>query len=256
VGERSSEGAAHAAADGVARVAAAPVVLLGMIALVSFYGTPSDPRHAIGALLLWAFLSGGVFDRYARRRPTRARGFFGACGAHLGAMLRLGAAILLVLAVFHLIIGGGFPNHYVHEAAFVMALLLMLVLTFAQVRVAVEDRRSALGALLAAARFVARNPSALLVFAGFAAAALGVVLAWEQYAARDADATGAAWRTWTIAQAAIAIETSLVLAWFATAVSLFQARLAHAGYTAAPALTWPDSPAAEAIANASPTVAP
>jgi hypothetical protein len=45
-----------------------------------------------------------------------------------------------------------------------------------------------------------------------------------------------------------------VLATLASGVSLFQARLAHAGYTAVPQATWPDSPAAEAIASAPPTL--
>jgi len=39
-------------------------------------------------------------------------------------------------------------------------------------------------------------------------------------------------------------------------VALFQSRLAHAGYTAAPPAVWPESASAEAIANAAPTIAP
>jgi hypothetical protein len=46
-----------------------------------------------------------------------------------------------------------------------------------------------------------------------------------------------------------AIHTVFKLATMAAAVSLFQSRLAHAHYTAAPEPVWPDSPAAEAIAN-------
>ena len=104
----------HAFTDGMRRVAAAPAVLVGIIALVSFYGAAEDIRHWIGAVLLWAFLSGGVIDRYARRRATRGRGFFAACGAHFGAMLRLALILGLLVAVFHLAIGGDFPNQWVH----------------------------------------------------------------------------------------------------------------------------------------------
>jgi hypothetical protein len=42
----------------------------------------------------------------------------------------------------------------------------------------------------------------------------------------------------------------LVASW-ASAIALFQARLAHASYTAGPPLEWPESPAAEAITNLS-----
>ncbi len=41
-------------------------------------------------LVLWSFLSGGVLDRYARMRPTRAPGFFAACGTHVWRFARLG----------------------------------------------------------------------------------------------------------------------------------------------------------------------
>ena len=243
----------RALGDGLARVAAAPVVLAGTIALVSFYGASDDLRHGIGAVLLWAFLSGGILDRYARARPTRARGFFGACGAHFGAMLRLALCVLLVVALVHLAMGGDFPNDYVHMAAFGVSLLLVLVLTLAQVRIAVEDRRSAIGALLAGGRFVARNPAAIVLYAVFVAAAMGVMVGFEriEHAPNVSESTlGLA------AEVTSALECLLALAWLATATALFQSRLAHAGYTAAPPLTWPESPAAETIGNAATTPLP
>jgi len=43
-------------------------------------------------------------------------------------------------------------------------------------------------------------------------------------------------------------------AWGAHA--FFQSRLAHASYTAGPPLVWPESPAAEAITNLSPSARP
>jgi hypothetical protein len=234
-----------ALSDGIARAMRAPAILTGTIALVIVYGLPQDLRHFAGALLLWAFLSGGTLDRYARQRPTRARGFFGACGGHLGAMLRLGLTLLLVVAAFHLIIGGDFPNAYVHEAAFVVALGLALVLSTAQVRIAVEDRRSALGALLAALRFILHNPAVIVAYAVFVVAFLGTMLAGERSLPSGLDG----WQGWTASEVPVAVECFLLLAWYATATSFFQARLAHASYTAAPPLEWPESPAAEAIAN-------
>ena len=243
----------RALGDGLARVAAAPVVLAGTIALVSFYGAADDARHGIGAVLLWAFLTGGILDRYARARPTRARGFFGACGAHFGAMLRLALSILLMVGLVHLAMGREFPNDYVHMAAFGLSLLVVLVLTLAQVRIAVEDRRSAIGALLAGGRFVVRNPGVLVLYALFVGAAMGVMLGFERIEhTPDVSASMVA----LAAEVTSALECFLALAWLATAVSLFQSRLAHAGYTAGPPLTWPESPAAEAIGNASPLSRP
>jgi hypothetical protein len=39
------------------------------------------------------------------------------------------------------------------------------------------------------------------------------------------------------------------LLFYASQTAYFQSQLAHAAYTAAPAVVWPDSPAAEAISN-------
>jgi len=253
VGDRSRRGAIHAVGDGLTRVAAAPVVLAGTIALVSFYDAAEDPRHAAGAVLLWGFLTGGILDRYARDRPTRARGFFGACGAHMGAMLRLALCLLAVAGVVHLFIGAGFPNGYLHAAGFVTTLLMVLVLTVAQVRIAVEDRRSALGALLAAGRFVVRNPAALVIYALFVAGAMAVMLGYERIEQSRVLSESMAGLALEITSA---LECFLALAWMATAVSLFQSRLAHAGYTAGPPLLWPESPAAETIGNAAPPATP
>ena len=50
-------------------------------------------------LLLWLFLSGGLLDRYARRRRGGARGFFGACGVFFFRFLRLGLLAGLAYAL-------------------------------------------------------------------------------------------------------------------------------------------------------------
>lgn len=238
--------------EGIARVLAAPAILLGTIGVVILYGMPGDLRHLFGAWMLWAFLSGGILDRYARRRPTRARGFFAACGGHLGAMFRLGLSVLILIAAFHLMIGPGFPSGLVHQAAFIVALAMTLLVTLAQVRVAVEDRRSAIGALLGAARFALRNPASVGLFALFVFGFLGIMLIGERTI--PADITG--FGVWAASKGFVAIECFLVLAWHGVATSLFQARLAHAGYTAAPPLVWPDSPAGEAIGNLPPAGTP
>jgi hypothetical protein len=213
-------GVAHAFTEGVRRVLSAPALLAGVAAtslLSPLYPTSASRRLLLEYALVSSFLFGGIIDRYARARPTRAAGFFAACGRHLGAMLRLAAIeIALYLAVDNL------PDV---RAALALAALVSLIGVYARVRLVVEDRRSAAGAILAAGRFIRRNPAALAVYAVWAAAALALATA----------ARGAA--------------PILVLPLLASATVLFQSRLAHAGYTAAPPVEWPESPAAEAIAN-------
>jgi hypothetical protein len=112
------------------------------------------------------------------------------------------------------------------RAALTAAVVVNLLGVYARVRIAVEDRRSAVGACLAAFRFVCRHaPGAIAVYALWAGAAAAVA---------------------TVSRGGAPI---LLLPLAASATAFFQSRLAHAGYTAAPPLQWPDSPAAEAIAN-------
>jgi uncharacterized membrane protein len=210
----------QALTGGLRRVVSAPAVLASLAALSLL--RPLYPNSASRGILVeyaivTAFLFGGVLDRYARARPTRATGFFGACGRHVGAMLRLAAIeIVLYLAA---------DNVPVLPVALGIAIAVNIVGVYARVRVVVEDRRSALGAMLASWRFVARNPGAAIVYT-----------------------------IWMAPMAILSLYVRgagpiLVLPLLASATVFFQSRLAHAGYTAAPPVEWPESPAAEAIAN-------
>ena len=244
----------HALRDGIARVLAAPAILIGVIAAVLLFGPPLDGlQRSLGAFLLAAFLAGGVLDRYARRRATRASGFFAACGAHLGAIVRTWLIVFVVLLLFHAAVGDRFENAYIHETGFVLALLLGVIVTFAQVRIAVEDRRSAIGALLAGGRFAWRNPAGAVLVLFVSGVELLSTIAYERLLAQSAPGE---WGSRLLTAGWIAAETFCVLVSFAAATSLFQARLAHAGYTAAPPRLWPESPAAEAIGHAAPTITP
>ena len=234
--------------NGLARVASAPAVLAGTIAALWWLEGAWDTRTAIAGFALWAFLSGGILDRYARGRATRARGFFGACGAHFAAMARLGLVIVLVHSALHATLGSRVDNAPVMALAVSLLLIISAIGVYGQVRLVVEDRRSAIGALLAAARFLRRNPSGAAVFVVFAASLWGTVAAIDAFATHRGEGAAAILET-AVRLAAVAY---LGLALHASAVALFQSRLAHAGYTAGPPLEWPESPAAEAIANASP----
>jgi hypothetical protein len=55
------------------------------------------------------------------------------------------------------------------------------------------------------------------------------------------------WLALAIGQGYIVARLWVKLVFWASETALFQSRLAHAGYVAAPAPAWPDSPAAEAI---------
>ncbi|HMC75575.1 MAG TPA: hypothetical protein VKH34_00535 [Vicinamibacterales bacterium] len=272
--ELSGRGVRHALRDGLVRAGAAVAVLAGILALtlvfsqsprwflpqvlflqymaamgLTPFGNAIFSPQGLTWLVVWSFLAGGVLDRYARNRPTRGRGFFAACGAHFPALLRLGIAEWLIwLAVARL----DLPRRSNVVATLVLFAAGVLFL-YARVRLVVEDRRSAAGALLASGRFIRRNPGAIGLFLLFAAALWSVTWAWAQLAPALSDPA-------PLSVIAAELLTALLLylsfsSW-AAATALFQARLAHASYTAAPPLEWPESPAAEAISNLSPSTTP
>ena len=219
-------------------------------------------------LVLWSFLSGGVLDRYARMRPTRSAGFFAACGTHFWRFLRLGILSGLVYWVlFTLVHPWIFEDFYpwvtrdttAERTAFAvrmvgyiafggMLILCNIVFDYARIRIVVEDRRTAVGAFLAGARFVRRHPAVLRLYlingAGFVLLALLYALL-----SPGAPSGFAIWIALAIGQFYIVMRHYVKLLFYASQVAYFQAHLAHAAYTAAPAVVWPDSPAAEAISN-------
>jgi hypothetical protein len=221
-------------------------------------------------IALWIFVAGGILDRYARNRATGAHGFFAASGVYFIRFLRLA---VVQLAVYGLLFQSVHPylfdslftrlteNMTVERDAFFVRVALYLafgavlaafnlIFDYAKVRAVVEDRRSMIGAIGASLRFVRRNSAAtglylvnVVVFV-VATALYGVI-------APGAGSSGLTmWAAFAIGQLYVLVRLWVKLVFWASETALFQGRLAHAGYVAAPQPTWPDSPAAEAIAGA------
>lgn len=226
---------------------------------------------AAGAyLVLWLFVAGGIIDRYARDRATRSHGFFAASGTFFFRFLRLGLVMGAVYwVVFSVIHPWLFTTVWMHFGRqvneertafwFRVALYIVfgaglaacnIVFDYAKVRAVVEDRRSMLGAIAAGARFVGDNlaaaiPLYLVDFGLFVAA---IVL----YAIVAPGAGGAGLSVWVgfgIGQLYVIARLWVKLVFWASETALFQSRLAHAGYVAAPPPEWPEFPMVEAISN-------
>jgi hypothetical protein len=222
-------------------------------------------------LIVWSFLSGGVVDRLARGRRTRAHGFFAACGVHFWRLLRLGAIALIAYAflfqyvhawIFSKAVESLTRDVAVERVAFayraagylVFGGLLVacnIIFDYARIRIVVEDRRSAIGGLLAGGRFVRRHAAAAVGL--YALNAVAFLLLIGIFAVIAPGAPGSGWSmafALAIGEAYIVARLYLKLLFYGSETALFQGALAHAAYTAAPAVVWPDSPAAESIANA------
>jgi hypothetical protein len=224
-------------------------------------------------LVVWCFLSGGIIDRVARNRATRARGFFGACGAHFPALIRLGLISLVVYWVafgwihpwlFDSIFTRATRNMTAERDAFLVRLLLYLLFAsiliavnvtfdYSRIRIVVEDRRSALGALIAGSRFVGRETGAVAAVYLLNAALFLLLIAVYAIVTRGVTPAGrTAWLALVAGEIYILARHYLKLTFYASETAIFQAHLAHADYAAAPPVIWPESPLAESIANTPP----
>jgi hypothetical protein len=221
--------------------------------------------------LIWVFLIGGVIDRLSRNRRTRAHGFFAASGTFFFRFLRLGAlALLLYLFLYGPMHRWLFEDLYEwwtrdftsERSAFLVRLVLYLafatqlavvvvIFDYAKIRAVVEDRRSALSALSAGFRFVRRRPRRVAALYLMNVLLFLVVLAVYALVAPGAGRAGAsAWLTLIVGQLFLLARIWTKLVFYASAVAFFQSELAHAEFTAAPPVVWPESPDAEAILNA------
>jgi hypothetical protein len=214
---------------------------------------------------VWVFLSGGILDRLARGRTVGPAAFFAACGSYFLRFARLALVIgPCYWALFRWLHPWLFERLYdrwsrdltaEHQVIALRATLYLvflgtlaavnLIADFAKVRIVVEDRRSVIGALAAAGRFIRRRPvrvAALYVLN--ITAAIVVLRLWRQVAPGVGQPL---WLSVLAGQAYILARIWARLAFMASEVVFFQGELAHASFAAGPEPIWPDSPAVEAI---------
>ena len=228
---------------------------------------PAIAGAAAAYVTLWIFLSGGVLDRLARARPIGAAAFFSACGTYFVRFLRLaiviGPAYWVLFAWLHPYLFGTIYNRFTRDmteerdalvlrallyAAFLGALgVVSLVADYAKVRAVVEDRRSMIGAVTTAVRFIRRRFVRVVVLYLLNLLAALVILGLWLLIAPAADAP--VWAALLVGQIYLLGRIWARLAFMASEIAFFQGELAHARYTAAPLPRWPDSPAVEAINN-------
>jgi hypothetical protein len=222
-------------------------------------------------LVVWLFLTGGIVDRFARNRPTRSHEFFTACGVYFVRFLRLAPVVAVtyyvLLAYVHpwlfdrlydrlirdvTVERTGFFLRLALYAVFGLLLVIInVIFDYAKVRAVVEDRRSMLGALGASFRFVRRHAGSVIALYGLAGLLFVAVLVIYAFVAPGAGSAGLQmWLGLLITQAYVLARLWVRLVFFASEAALFQGRLAHSGYVAAPSVRPLESPAAEQITGA------
>ena len=223
---------------------------------------PAQRATLAAFFVLWVFLSGGIIDRLARDARSAGTRFFSACGACFLPLLRLAAITLTCYWIVLTYVAPGLATladgagDWIHLALYgVLALVLFavsLLLDYARVRLVIEDRRSAIGALAASVRMLRASGARML---GVQAAFWLLLVAW--IGARGAASAnvpytdGTAWSTFFMVLAFTAGEIVLKLSLLGAQASLYQTTLASAGWVARVNPSWPDEPSADP-AGASP----
>ena len=234
--------------------------LVGFQAVLStlgdlYAGWPLGAANGIAAagVAAWTFLAGGILDRLARQQKRGGSAFFATCRHHFWPLARLAAVAgavywFLFGELYFWLLGGSsgaparLPTVSADAAPLRSALQVMfgaglagvgLLFDYARVRAVVEDRRSMVGALLAAFRFVRRRPVAVaglwLMNAALAAAALA---AWTLAAPGPGAVSPAMRGAFLGGQLCIAAQLCTQLVAWGSQTAYFQDQLAHAAYVA------------------------
>ena len=230
------------------------------------------PAGAVGlafaAMALWTFLAGGALERLARQQGMGSRAFLAACRHHFWPLIRLallaGALQWLLLGALQPWLFGNPPgasapvpagNAYLwlalHGLLGAGRAAIGLVVDYARVRAVVEDRRSAIGALLAALRFMARRPAAIAVLWLLNAVLLAVLLAGCSLLAPIAMGAGRV-GPFLVGQTHAAAHLLATLVAWASQTAYFQNQLAHPTYVARARVTDSAGPAKRGGAPPSP----
>jgi hypothetical protein len=212
------------------------------------------------------FVTGGILDRYARGRRVGAFAFFAASGTFFFRFIRLNiAAAVSYWFLFTYVHDWLFAKWYVNvtpdlpveRTVFYWRVLMYAIFTalvaaatlafdYAKVRAVVEDRRSMVGALFAALRFILRNPSRVLaLYAINAVLFLTVIAVWGLINQGAGGAGVWMWAGVAVSQGYILARLVVKLQVLASETALFQRSLAHWGYTAAPVAARPEPPIVE-----------
>lgn len=205
--------------------------------------------------VVWIFLSGGIIDRLARGRRSSATRFFAACGACFVPLVRLAlitavaywAVLAFVTPALAALASG--RGQYVQLALYgLLALLLFaisLTLDYARVRLVIEDRRSAIGAIGASWRMLRACGRRML---GIQALFWLVLVGWIALRGAAVSTSAADWtagRALAIVSIFAAVELMLKLALTGAQTALYQDVLASAGWVSRAEPAWPDDASAD-----------
>jgi len=220
-------------------------------------------------VIVWAFFVGGLLDRLARQQRVGSVGFLAACGVYFFRFCRLAVLAAVVYVVLFTVVHTWlFDDLYALAtrditsepmalalwvslyALFGMVLLAVnLVFDFAKIRAVVEDRRSMVGAVLAALRFVRRRPADVVSLYLLNGLFYVLILAVYATVATGFGSGQSLWVGVVVGQAYLVTRLVAALVFYASQTAYFQSQLAHPTYVATPQPRWPSPTPADATST-------
>ncbi len=217
-------------------------------------------------VIVWAFFVGGLLDRLARQQRVGSVGFLAACGVYFFRFCRLAVLAAVVYVVLFTVVHTWlFDDLYVLAtrdiasepmalalwvslyALFGMVLLAVnLVFDYAKIRAVVEDRRSMVGAVLAALRFVRRRPADVVSLYLLNGLVYMLILAVYASVTTGLGSSQSLWLGVLVGQAYLVTRLVAALVFYASQTAYFQSQLAHPTYVATPQPRWPSPTPADA----------
>ena len=226
---------------------------LGLAAVLVNLGELLDAQPLDGSvvmavaahLIVWAFFLGGLLDRLARQQRVGSVGFLAACGVYFFRFCRLAVLAAVVYVVLFTVVHTWlFDDLYALAtrditsepmalalwvslyALFGMVLLAVnLVFDFAKIRAVVEDRRSMVGAVLAALRFVRRRPADVVSLYLLNGLFYVLILAVYATVATGFGSGQSLWVGVVVGQAYLVTRLVAALVFYASQTAYFQSQL-------------------------------
>ena len=245
-------------------------VLVNLGDLLATQPPDSSVVMAVAAhVIVWAFLVGGLLDRLARQQRVGSLGFLAACGVYFFRFCRLAVLAAVVYVVLFTVVHTWlFDDLYVLATRDVTSepialalwvglytlfglvlLAVNLAFDYAKIRAVVEDRRSMVGAVLAALRFVRRRPADVVSLYLLNGLVYVLILAVYASVTTGFGSGQSLWLGVLVGQAYLVPRLVAALVFYASQTAYFQSQLAHPTYVAAPQPRWPSPAPAEAAST-------
>ena len=199
--------------------------------------------------VLWLLLAGGIVDRLTRDRSAQFAAFAAACRRYFFPLLRIAVFLLPFYAFLWFAVRPRLLEREADVGRDVLLVMFFLVLAlvqvvgdFAAVRTVAEDRRSAIGSIVASMRFIRRRPARIaLLYVLNVLAMVSITRLWLLTVSVGGPGSLSLllWPGYAL------LRIWARLGFLASEIAFFQGELGFRPLTAVSDPVWPDAPSSD-----------